>query len=344
MLSSHQQTLNANAKHCNAVFYNGIDIVKFVCSILVCSIHIAPFNSNTTSILAYFNFGVQQYIARIAVPFFFVCSGFFLFRKIDNSQNSGEVIQNYSLKLIRLLGLWSILLAHSLTYQLWYIGATVVAITIVGFSLKSNLRYGQLIAIATGLYILGLLGDSYYGLTAKLTQIKPIDYLSTTYAYFFTSTRNGLFMGVPFVLIGMLFARKKINLKTSVAVIGFLLSELFLFCEVLLLKYFDIPKNYNMYIFLIPSTVFLFAFASQIKIKDKPIYKKLRAAGSLIYFSHMLVYKFVYFGAIIIREITNIDLSSYLFWLTLILVVGLAFWIESLSRKERFKWLSWVYS
>ena len=51
--------------------YNSIDLTKFICAILIITIHISPFGSNgENSIISYLNFGIQDYIARIAVPFF----------------------------------------------------------------------------------------------------------------------------------------------------------------------------------------------------------------------------------------------------------------------------------
>ena len=56
--------------------YPSLDLMKFICSILVVMIHITPFGE-----YEFLNFAIHNYVARIAVPYFFVTSGFLLFRK-----------------------------------------------------------------------------------------------------------------------------------------------------------------------------------------------------------------------------------------------------------------------
>lgn len=59
--------------------YNAIDIAKFVRAILVVTIHVSPLRTAAeTGWTSYLNFGLSQSLARTAVPFFFVTSGFFV--------------------------------------------------------------------------------------------------------------------------------------------------------------------------------------------------------------------------------------------------------------------------
>ena len=62
------------------VNFNGIDVMKFLCAIFVCTIHIEPFGRNIFGVDL--NFWLMNYVCRVAVPFYFVSAGFFLFRKI----------------------------------------------------------------------------------------------------------------------------------------------------------------------------------------------------------------------------------------------------------------------
>lgn len=57
--------------------YSAIDLAKFICAILVVSGHVAPFGLTDNEMLQLLNYGIQQWLARIAVPFFFISSGFF---------------------------------------------------------------------------------------------------------------------------------------------------------------------------------------------------------------------------------------------------------------------------
>lgn len=57
--------------------YNAVDLIMLMCAILVVAIHIAPFGTDSTGVLAGLNWVFQSYLARIAVPFFFIASGYF---------------------------------------------------------------------------------------------------------------------------------------------------------------------------------------------------------------------------------------------------------------------------
>lgn len=61
------------------VNYNSFDVAKFICSIMVVIIHVYPFGvQETPNIFSHINFTLQNGLCRIAVPLFFVFSGFFL--------------------------------------------------------------------------------------------------------------------------------------------------------------------------------------------------------------------------------------------------------------------------
>ncbi len=340
--------MNLEAKNTSRTYdtnknHNCIDLVKFICALLVCAIHIAPFPDDSSEILHLLNFGLINYLCRLAVPFFFVASGFLFFRKIEAGNVDNNRLKNYCFNLLRLFGMWSIPLVVGGAYHLWYLKATVVAIFLIHTLLKHNLKHSYLIVVSIALYIIGLLGDSYYGITEILKQNSLFEFAANTYESFFEQTRNGLFMGTVFVLIGALFAHERIKINNIIASIGFVLSMVLLFVEVLLIKLYGSPKDYNMYIFLIPSVLFLFAIAAGINLKDRPIYKKLRVVGVIVYFSHMLVKKVLQLGFEIIYKFTNINCFPYLLILTIIFATALGFFIEFLSNTERFKWMRWLY-
>lgn len=55
--------------------YKAIDYAKFIFSILVIALHCGPFECVSAEASYYFT----QCVTRVAVPFFFVCNGFFAF-------------------------------------------------------------------------------------------------------------------------------------------------------------------------------------------------------------------------------------------------------------------------
>lgn len=324
--------------------YNGIDLLKFICAILVFTIHIPPFQGEVSGFAKYVNFGLQHIVCRVSVPFYFVSSGFFLFKKMPLYELDKDIIKAYCFKLLRLLGTWHVLLFVGGTGHLWYLGATVIAVVLISLCLHFRIRLGYIYAIACVLYVIGLLGDSYYGIIAPLENITIFKLISEGYRFAFSTTRNGVFMGFIFVLMGAAFSNSRIILKARTALIGFVISMLCLFAEAFLLVYNHIPIEHNMYIFLIPATFFLFSFAASIELKDCSVYKHLRNIGMVIYFSHILVNKFTSLAVSAVDKYFNIDLVCYQFILSLSFTLLIALFLEWLSQKERFKWIYLVLS
>ena len=324
--------------------YNGIDLIKFLCAILVFIIHIPPFQGEVSEFAKNVNFGLQHIACRVAVPFFFVSSGFFLFKKMPLYELDKDIIKAYCYKLLRLLGVWHVLLFVGGMGHLWYLGATVIAIILLSLCFHFRIKLGYIYVIACVLYLIGLFGDSYYGIIAPLQRIAIFNLLFKGYKLAFSTTRNGVFMGFIFVLMGATFSNRKIILRTRTALIGFVASMLCLFAEVFLLKYNDIPIDYNMYVFLLPATFFLFSFAISIELKDRPIYKHLRNIGMIVYFSHLLVNTVISPALSVVEKYCCIAIKQYQFVLSLLFTLLFAIFTEWLSHKNRFKWVNWLIS
>ena len=280
----------------------------------------------------------------MAVPFFFVSSGFFLFKKMPLYELDKDIIKVYCYKILRLLGVWHVLLFVGGTGHLWYLGATVIAIILLSLCFHFRVKLGYIYVIACVLYLIGLFGDSYYGIIAPLQNIAIFNLLFKGYKLAFSTTRNGVFMGFIFVLMGATFSNRKIILRTRTALIGFVVSMLCLFAEVFLLKYNDIPIEYNMYVFLLPATFFLFSFAISIELKDRPIYKHLRNIGMIVYFSHLLVNTVISPALSVVEKYCCIAIKQYQFVLSLLFTLLFAIFTEWLSHKNRFKWVNWLIS
>ena len=83
-----------------------IDMMRIIGCIMVICIHSNPL----TKISGILNFAVCQIISRIAVPFFFVASGYFYAQKLyskDNNRN--EKIKKYILKQINVYLIFSLI-------------------------------------------------------------------------------------------------------------------------------------------------------------------------------------------------------------------------------------------
>lgn len=324
--------------------FNGIDIIKFICAFLICIIHINPFQTDIYGLnLLYF--WLKNYICRIAVPFYFASSGFLLFRKIDIYNLNPKRIKKYCFKILRLLGTWTCLLfVDATTWQLWYLGALVVAVIILSFLIKKGIPLQFILYISCGLFFIGLLGDSYYGFIEPLKTNPIFKVFIAGYETVFSTTRNGVFFGLIFVLIGVLFAHKHIVIKKAFSIVGLIISLMLMAFEVYLLKSFSNPKDYSMLLSLLPVSFFLFYIVTHIKLKNRPIYAKLRIIGVLVFFIHLIINYFVRLMIIFVHKNVGINLIAFQFTITMCLSLFVAIVIERLSKKARFCWLKYLFS
>lgn len=255
--------------------YNAVDLVKFLCAIMVVMIHIAPFGTNGK--YEFLNYVIQDYATRIGVPFFFVASGFFLYKKSTYEEFNVQPSKKYILKILKLYVIWSIIymplsISHIfvdekgvlhgiLVYlrniffvgsylQLWYLNATIVGVGLVSFLLYRKCRIKSIIIASAILYTLGLLAQSWFGIIKPLsTNLPNIWMLLKLIQKIIGTTRNGLFEGFLFIAIGMIFAFLKIRIDVKKATCGFVISYLLMFIESFFVRYYHIIKERDMYIF-----------------------------------------------------------------------------------------------
>lgn len=345
-------------KHPN---YNGVDLCKFLCSLLVVAIHVNPL----TSVHWLLNYGVVNYIAPIAVPFFFTVTGFFLVQKSDT-----QAIMKTIGKMLKLYLLWTIIYAPIAILQdmdghtgfaafggacltvlknffctgsyghLWYLNATIVALLLILLLRKCKCSTTAIFAIGVALYLIGLTAQSYFGLIRPLQNIPTVWNLLKAAQNIMPTTRNGLFEGLCLIAMGMYIAQKPTRLTLRTSLIGLAASMLFLAAEILILVKLDFIRAYNMFLGLLPATYFLLQTALRLPLPDHPIYKKLRAMSSMIYFSHMLVYTI----AVLPLESSGILTNSLgLYGLTVLLTIALSAGIITLSKRKRFDKLHYIY-
>lgn len=348
--------------------YNAIDLVKFVCAILVVTIHVAPLgDTETINMISYINFGIQQYLSRVAVPFFFVASGFFLYKKTSASDFNPEYSKKYILRMLRLYALWSLIylpmaiysffkdesgLLHALVIyarniiftgsyrHLWYLNALIVAVAIISFLLYIKIKPQKLIIFAAAFYFAGLFAQSWFGFIIPLREHAPkVWHMLKLLENVIVTTRDGLFEGFFFVAMGMCFAFLDIRIGKKKALIGFLISMILLLFEIAILQYFHYIREYDMYLFLAPATFFLFCFVRQAEIPDRPIFKTLRKLSALIFYTHIWVISVIL--NIICKSLSKTCLPIIL---TLSLTIAGALIVIRLSEHPKFKWLRHLYT
>ncbi|MBQ0083784.1 MAG: acyltransferase family protein [Clostridiales bacterium] len=325
--------------------YYMMDVLKFVCAILVFFIHLPPLSSDAFQHADIINYYIRNYAARIAVPFYFTSAGFLLFRKVDLNNFDSEIIIKYVKKIACLYGLWLIVQFVGGNSQMWYMGGLIIAVIIIGVMIKCKFSFKKMAIVSGVLYLIWLLCDTYSKVMVATPIYKVAKYPVKAYITLFGTNCNGLFMGVPFMFLGLLFAKKKITLSKTTAICGLIISGILMFLERVFINKLENLKDFPLSIMLFPTVFFMMYIATHAQLKPNAIYKKLRVSGMIVFYAHFLIYQFVSWGCAAVNKIFHYLPPQYIENLTaLVITIAIGFLFEYLTRKEKFKHLKLLIS
>ena len=291
--------------------YTGIDVFRLVAAVLIITIHTSPLVGLSET----GDFILTRIVARVAVPFFFVTSGFFLISRYHYQTAKlcafvkktlliyGAAIVLYIpvnlyngyFKMEYLLpNLIKDIVFDGTLYHLWYLPASVIG-GVIAWGLVKKLDYRKAFAVAAVLYLVGLFGDSYYGV------IKNVPIFSGFYALIFQVsdyTRNGIFFAPVFFIMGGFIADysdrgenkseivcdQSVRKKSESRCFG--LSMALMLVEGLVLHHFQVQRHDSMYVFLLPCVYFLFLVLLQFRGKR---YVWLRDLSLVVYLIHPMM-------------------------------------------------------
>jgi len=291
--------------------YTSIDIAKFICALLIVMLHVHVgdmFDAHSSWL-------IESMLFRLAVPFFFVSSGFFLARKITyNSDFSYS--QSYIKRLLKPYVLWlgvntvleiikfamagksAVAIAISvirafLFYPygaLWYVYALIIGVLILYFFIvKLKTPKYLLLLISFALYAFALLCNNYYWVAEKIGISAGID----TYLYVFKTARNGVFVGFPFITWGYLLGTIKEEVKNKKALFltsAFAFAIIFI-AEVICLENKTKADDNSMFVLFPLLMPCIFAVLLNVSVPlPKDISILLRKLSAGIYFSHRAFY------------------------------------------------------
>lgn len=261
-----------------------LDRFRLLAAVLVVCIHTSPLSS----IGGGWDFWLTRVLARAAVPFFLMVSGYFLAR--SEWKSTGRFLKKTALTYLAGVALYlplnlynggygplewvRKLLAEGTLYHLWYFPAVILGV----FIARGLSRLGQpaALAIAALLYLIGLGGDSYYGLASSLPG--PAAFYQAVFVLF-GYTRNGLFFAPLFLLLGA--AGKQWG--QAVSLTGTALSLAAMTAEGFLLRALGWQRHDSMYLTLPLCMVFIFSLLlGQNSGEDK----RARRLSLLIYLLH----------------------------------------------------------
>lgn len=288
-----------------------LDLFRIVAAVLVVAIHIAPFELLSADVDLAFTY----ILGRIAVPFFLMVTGYFVLGAYLTEEGSRfgtkqfEKIKRHLVKLLKIYGfcivlylpigiyagsysgmgigdIFRMLLFDGTFYHLWYFPACIVGILLV-CGLNEVLRKAAvwkklavMLAVSSFLYLIGLLGDSWYGMISGSSFIAGFyDIMFSVSSY----TRNGIFMAPIFLILGVIAGNVRLTDRKKMqygvlAALAFGLMEV----EGFVLHKLEFCRHDSMYLLLPAVMYFLFALLRT----DKKEYKELRFISTWIYILH----------------------------------------------------------
>lgn len=351
--------------------YTGIDIFRLVAALLIITIHTSPLLSyNETA-----DFILTRIIARVAVPFFFMASGFFLMpgytfhaERLKRFLRKTMVVYMFATLVYIPVNIYSgyfhkenllpemikDIIFDGTFYHLWYLPASMLGAAIAWYFVKKSGYSGAL--IITGiLYIIGLFGDSYYGIAEKSAFMKGFYQLVFQVSDY---TRNGFFFAPVFFVLGGMTADEQENISFRKSVWGFTAFFFLMLCEAMLLRHYGLQRWDSMYIFLLPCMFFLFRIILQTEnvtddffmpdtnlqpgrfIQKRGLAKLLRMVSLIIYIIHPMMIIMVRLAAKLFGLEKLLVQNSFMHFLSVCLlsvgcsVIGVAFWQTCHDRKE----------
>ncbi len=274
--------------------YKAVDLFRLPAACMVVAIHTGPFAAWN----GFADFLFSYCLCRVAVPFFLITTGFFVL-----GPGRGEALCRYLKKTLLLYAAATLLYApvswyagnlpgnaaevfrqilfDGTFYHLWYFPAALLGCVLTAFLLKRSVKAAILFAVCA--YLVGLGGDSYYGLVCRADWIKAAyDGIQFVSSY----TRNGIFYAPVFLLMGALIyrGRRNQNRRRYLPALAVLLP---LMCAEGAFTFLAGWQRHNsMYFLLLPVCWCLFCLLLSAKAKT-PVWA--RGVSMLIYILHPLV-------------------------------------------------------
>lgn len=283
--------------------YGGLDVFRMAAAFLVVAIHTSPLSSFSGEA----DFFLTRILARLAVPFFFLVTGYFILGRPFAGQHHApglHAVSGYLKKVLLLYGaailiyfpigmyaghykelsaaaLLRMLVFDGTFYHLWYFPALILGLLLLCL-LRKFLSVHTCTAVTLALYLLGLLGDSYWGLIAELPGISDVyDWGFQIFSY----TRNGIFLAPLFLWMGALIAKGQTHRAESrlIPAAGFILTFALMTAEGFLLHYLEWQRHDSMYLFLPVCVYFLYRLLLTGTTASRPL---LRSLSTWIYILH----------------------------------------------------------
>lgn len=256
----------------------------------------------------------------MAVPFFFICSGFFFARGLQKAPDQKQYFLQYERRLIKIYLLWTLISLPLSIYGYWdtyadtpvlfffvmirkiffagsfgiywYILAVILSAACIYFFVRIK-KTGLMFFLSLVLFLFGVCYDSF---RPFLSNIPVFHFLFQSTYVVFSWTNNFLMCGWFYMAIGYLMQKHAIRIRTSLAVMGFVVTTLLKFAE----QYAYIAEDAltgsvqlfgenQLKIFQVGQAVFFFLIAIRLKLPALEKYSlTMRQLSATIYYTHFI--------------------------------------------------------
>ena len=346
--------------------YPSLDIMKFVMAMLILTQHISNEWAHCTG-LAHAFFGLGNF----AVPFFFACSGFLFFSKLNKLEPEEQktYYRKWSVRLGKMYLVWSLIyfsfvfygwavngfpqekiltyfhraLVFSTYATIWFLPALWVGVSVCYWLRRHCSRTVFWILIL----LLLVMGSSFGSYNEWICGWgEGIKSFHETYMQIFVTWRNGLFNGTPFVALGLIFTRNhppKLTLPSLwKPFLGIVICGGGFLAEAFLITHFKWGNATDQGFMMFPSIYFLMYILLACPVKEHTLWLHCRNLSMLIFLGQRL-----FLTAIpgILPQVWSESIKSLptyiIFLLFVTIVLAFSVFIERMSEKHKVLKILW---
>ena len=330
--------------------YNSLDVCKLIMAICVVAIHTQPFANASNSRL----YALYSLVAAMAVPFFFLTSGYLLGNKLcisSEPQHAVAAVNKQLAKIVKMYLIWNaiylplaiygyyldgnslflsiyyymkglILIGeHYNSWQLWYLLSSIYALIVISVSLRfgARIRSFPIISLLAAIISIGVNELVLYSgtLPGVLQLLRKI---------FFITIMNGrIIQGLIYLPVGIYLAQKPLTTKVCFP----------LFILTFLCNYF-VENRAISSVLLVFTSIAFFGIICSIRLKDRAIYPILRNLSTKIYLVHMYVWTAYYLA---VYGETTVGLDCFVITTTVSFLISYLYYLleKRIMSKYAFK-------
>lgn len=319
--------------------YSGIDLFKLIAAVLVVLLH-------TIETTGWYSNEVKFVFTRLAVPFFFIASGFFFYNGLSKSNNKKTYLFKYEKNIFKIFAIYALVLYLPFTIvsyiqnnpnagfmkivlllvrrvlvigpgPYWYL------VALIWSTIFLYICHGKKDFLLKAAIVIGLLLNICYSCFQGILSQFHIFRMFFKLVYFVYSWEYNFFMfGIPFAGIGFLIAKKKLSWSKEISIFILVISTVLRIAEYNMQLLFPgkFWETNSLSVAFILQAVAFFMLAKTLELNWKSKTSlSIRQLSSWIYFTHVIILYNILNP--ILSRYTNIPLYSGVMILPKLLIV-----------------------